>query len=100
MDIIAVNTTFFVLASLSCVIGAIIGVLHALKIHARRPLYFFNSMILAYLALIYGLAALARCGMIETPIILKNGILTSLGVFLLSTLFTIMFTVTGDKNGR
>lgn len=92
MDITLINTLFFICASLSCLAGAIAGVIRVRSSHVR-PLHIFATTVLLFLFVVYGLAALARLEVIEPFSMLKNGILTSLGVFFLSNLFITMFIV-------
>lgn len=83
---------FFLFTFISCMAGVIAGIIR-LKSSRVKQIHLFSIIVLVFLAGVYLLAWLSRIGLIPLFQELKNGVLTSVGVFMLSTLFTTMFIV-------
>ena len=78
----------FILASIMCSIG-MVACAARYRENNRDKTHLFSAIILAYISLIYSLAAFSLAGLIEPLSILKNGSLTSTGVFFMAMLIAI-----------
>ena len=93
------NVFFFVLAAVGCAVGAVQACRMARCQRERRSLWRLDAAVLAYVSACYSLAALMIAGVIPVIPMMRNGIVTSVGVAMLATAVTITMIAAGRAHG-